>query len=669
MLSFMRKHKAFFLFIALTFSQLGFSQIKSDLDSLRGLLENTKLDSIKVDLFNKLSYEFLYSYKDTSEIYAQHALSLSKEIDYQKGIAESLINIGNISNIEGEFQIAFDQFLNAMEIFQKINDSTGIAHVYSRLGLTHHFLNNYDKALEYNKLALSISKKINKKDVENIYNNMGLAYMMTDKIDTALFYFEKSILTATKLKNKNVVMYSYGNIANIYLSQKKYDKALEMYKKIERLSEELGDKISLSISLSNISSVYSELAEETNIKSEKTHFYKLSVENAHRALKYAEEVNSLTHMNFTYYNLAFSYKGLDNYKTAFEYAEKYINTTDSLYNIDKIKEIENLEKKYKTEQQKIKIENILKETELKEEIIIKQNQIILVGFLTFFLILILLTFVFILYRKKKNAFVLLNQKNEAIKNQRSEIASQRDNLSELAFELKKTNKTKNKFFSILAHDLKNPFQSILGFSELLKDQTSSKDFSNTVKYADYIYDTSSKTYALLENLLNWARFQSGVMKYNPNTLILSELITESIDINEVAAKTKGINISTNLDKSNTIFADRYMICTILRNLISNAVKFTKRGGEISISTESKGSTIDIFIKDTGIGIKKENLARIFKLDQSFSTYGTDKEAGTGLGLIVCKEFAEKNKGELIVKSKVDEGSTFILTIPANPETE
>ena len=653
-----------FLFIA---SNL-MSQNKSEIDSLRELLKSAEIDSVKADLYNELSYKFFNSGKDTSKIFAQYGMYLSKKNNYQRGIAESFLNYGNISIVEGNLNKAIDHFLKAMEIFQKINDSTGITKTYLGLGLTHYYLKNLENSLEYNNLALTVSKKINKKHIDKIYNNIGLVYMSLNQNDSALYYFEKSIINAIEINNKNVAVYSYGNIASIYLSQEKFKKALDIYKKVGELCEELDDKIGLSVSYGNISVVYIKSAAHTNIDSEKKNYYKLSVKNAHNALKYAEEVNSLTHMNFAYNYLVFSYEKLNDYKNAFEYAEKYISSSDSLYNTNKVKEVEKLERKFKNEQQKNKIKNITKEKELKEDIINKQDQIILIGISASFLILILLIFVFILYRNKKIANNLLNRRNEDIKNQRSEIAVQRDNLSELAFELKKLSKTKNNFFSILAHDLKNPFQSILGFSELLQEQALNNNFSNTKKYAEYIYDTTNKTYTLLENLLNWARVQTGVLKYNPEKLILSNLINESIEINKPAVESKDISVINNADETNKIFADKYMVSTILRNLISNAVKYTKIGGKIYIDTKIKDNILDLSVQDTGIGIKEENISRIFKLDQIFLTSGTDKEAGTGLGLIVCKEFAKKNKGELKVQSKVGEGCTFILTVPTIKET-
>ena len=642
------------------------SQEQSGIDSLRGLLKNTIVDSVKADLYNELSYKLFYSDKDTSKIYAQYGMYLSKKNNYQKGIAESFLNYGNISIIEGNLNKAIEQFLKAIELFQKINDSTGITKTYLGLGLTHYYLNNLENSLEYNRQALAISEKINKKYIDKIYNNIGLVYMSSDQNDSAVYYFEKAIINAIDINNKSVAVYSYGNIASIYLSQEKFEKALSIYKKVGELCEELDDKIGISVSYGNISVVYIKLAAHTNIDSEKKNYYKLSVKNAHTALRYAEEVNSLTHMNFAYNYLVFSYEKLNDYKNAFEYAEKYISSSDSLYNIKKMKEVEKLERKFKTEQQKIKFESIIKEKELKEDVIKKQDQIIIIGTLAIFVILVLFTFLYILFRKKNKANKLLNEKNKAILNQRTEIAAQRDKLSELAFELKKINKTKDRYFSVFAHDLKNPFQSILGFSELLLTQTSKGNFSNAEKYARYIFESTQKTYILLENLLNWARVQRGVIKFQPEKYILLGLVNECVEINEGAAKSKDISFSLKINPEIEVFVDKYMFATVIRNLVSNAIKFTERGGKITVKSEiSETGRIKIFVIDTGIGIKKEKLSKIFKLDHSISTRGTESETGTGLGLIVCKEFAQKNNGSLQVQSKVGEGSTFILTVPTN----
>jgi signal transduction histidine kinase len=258
---------------------------------------------------------------------------------------------------------------------------------------------------------------------------------------------------------------------------------------------------------------------------------------------------------------------------------------------------------------------------------------------------------------------LLTEKNEDINKQKTKIAGQRDKLSELAFELKKSNKTKDKFFSVLAHDLKNPFQSLCGFSELLMHQIKAGDYSNAQKFSEVIHETSYSTYILLENFLNWARVQTGVLKYHPELLNLADIVKESIEINRYTAEIKQISIRSEIKETEHIYVDRYMIATTLRNLISNAVKYSNQGGEIVIDSVIEDGTYQcIKVKDFGVGMKPEVLRNLFKIS-NYSALGTQEEKGTGLGLIICKEFAILNKGDLFVTSELGKGSTFTVKIP------
>ncbi len=223
--------------------------------------------------------------------------------------------------------------------------------------------------------------------------------------------------------------------------------------------------------------------------------------------------------------------------------------------------------------------------------------------------------------------------------------------------------TKDKFFSIIAHDLKSPFDSILGFSDILVEQVRVKQYNHIEKYAGIIQQSSNKAMNLLVNLMEWSQSQTGRMIFNPSYFEMVNLINDTVNLLNSVANQKSINIIKELPFSAPLYADKDMISTILRNLISNAIKFTKSGGQINIKLEEKTDKIIVSVSDNGIGIPKDNLEKLFKIDENISTVGTQKEAGTGLGLILCKEFVEKHSGTILVESKIDVGSTFSFTIP------
>jgi two-component system, sensor histidine kinase and response regulator len=223
--------------------------------------------------------------------------------------------------------------------------------------------------------------------------------------------------------------------------------------------------------------------------------------------------------------------------------------------------------------------------------------------------------------------------------------------------------TKDKFFKIIAHDLKNPVFGIQGLIELLDHNFDEYSVDTKKELIHAIKIAADKISDLLMNLLHWARSQDGSIKCEPEMIVLAKAVLTSIRPLEALAKEKAIKIELRLRAGSEVFADLFMLTTILRNLISNAIKFTNPGGNIIVSSKLAGKMEQISIKDNGIGMNKLTLERLFRLEEGFSTAGTSGEAGSGLGLILCKEFIERNKGTLSIISEPNKGSTFMFLVP------
>lgn len=251
----------------------------------------------------------------------------------------------------------------------------------------------------------------------------------------------------------------------------------------------------------------------------------------------------------------------------------------------------------------------------------------------------------------------LHMQNERLLEQKVEIIAQREELGSL-------NSMKDKFFSIIAHDLKNPFNSIIGFSELLKFKGENIAMEKRQQYIDNIYQSAVQTYKLLENLLQWSRSQIGSITFNPEIIDLGELVNDIINLVKPGADKKSIRLSNEVNKSTLIYADRNMLNTVLRNLLTNAIKYTDNGG-INVHHNSSDREDVIEIQDTGVGMEPDETDRLFALDQPLTKKGTQGESGTGLGLIICKEFIERHGGKIWVKSKKGEGTNFSFSLPKN----
>jgi signal transduction histidine kinase len=292
--------------------------------------------------------------------------------------------------------------------------------------------------------------------------------------------------------------------------------------------------------------------------------------------------------------------------------------------------------------------------DMEKEAELKRQRILVYTFSgAFVFILLLVIVIYRSYRVKRKA-------NELLARQKQEIKVQRDKLHEL-------NVTKDKFFSIIAHDLKNPFSALIGFSKIMITEFENFEKKQIKEFVQSVYKSSENTYNLLENLLEWAKTQTGKIQWKPMTFELSEVTDSAIELLNRNAFNKNIRLQNEIKKETPVVADKNMLHTVIRNLISNAIKFTNKGGDVIISAKkiiSPGNITEVELKveDTGIGISDANMRRIQK-GETFSTLGTDREYGTGLGIVLVKEFIEKNGGRLKIESELNKGTRFICYFP------
>ena len=236
-------------------------------------------------------------------------------------------------------------------------------------------------------------------------------------------------------------------------------------------------------------------------------------------------------------------------------------------------------------------------------------------------------------------------------------------LKESENKLKEVNAAKDKFFSIIAHDLRNPFNAVIGFSNVLRESIFELDIKEISEYIGYINESALNAYTLLGNLLDWARSQTNSIQFNPGAVNISDIINSTLIILSGEATKKNISISSTVHDGLVVFADGNMASTVLRNLVSNAIKFTRPNGFITISSCISGGCHEFTIEDNGVGIRKPDIEKLFRIDTKVYSKGTADESGTGLGLILCKEFIEKNSGNIRVESEYGKGSRFIFTLP------
>ena len=279
-------------------------------------------------------------------------------------------------------------------------------------------------------------------------------------------------------------------------------------------------------------------------------------------------------------------------------------------------------------------------------------------------IILILFFVWIIYKIRIRSLENQKVKLERIVRERTcQLEEANEELSVQADALKVLNSTKDKFFSIIGHDLKNPFFAINGLASLLKEHNNDMPLLQRNEIARMIEESSKNAASLLQNLLTWSRSQSNSARSNPELFDVSEIVTECFNLLQVNAEKKNIKLIKDISSPFRVYADKNMILTVIRNLINNALKFTNEGGQIIVSAKDEADICRISVEDTGVGMDDKTVTKLFRLDENVTTTGTSGETGTGLGLIICKEFIDKNNGHISVESEPGKGSRFNIDLP------
>ncbi|MCU7491461.1 MAG: PAS domain S-box protein [Ignavibacteria bacterium] len=265
--------------------------------------------------------------------------------------------------------------------------------------------------------------------------------------------------------------------------------------------------------------------------------------------------------------------------------------------------------------------------------------------------------------ERKQAMIQIQQYVDELQANKVTLENNAREMNELNQKLKELNTSKDKFFSIVAHDLRSPFSALLGFSEYMYKHIEELTPDEIKDFSFRIYKSLNSLLKLIENLLQWARIHTGKMEFAPALFSLNDLLDEILNVYNMNAARKNIKILCSPDQQYSLFADKDMMDSVLRNLLSNAIKFTSSGGEIRISARKASPYVEVSVSDTGIGIDKDDIERMFRIDETMTREGTEKEKGTGLGLVLCREFVEMNGGTISVESEIGKGSTFRFTVP------
>ncbi|WP_298370024.1 tetratricopeptide repeat-containing sensor histidine kinase [uncultured Lutibacter sp.] len=645
------------------------------------------LDSINISKLLNLGSSF-YSKKklDSSYIYYKEALEKAKKIKSSEQIAESLYWIAIYFELTNDYKNAILNYNKALEEYLALGNLKSVANIENYIGYNYYNLNQEDKAIEYYFKSLKTYQKIgNKSGVAANFVDIGNLYYGFENYNFARKYLEDALKIYKDLEDNYGLSACYTNLGNVSSDSGNYKEGIDYYNQSIEIEKLLNEADSFATNFNNIGDCYLAMG---NFKKAENYFLKaleIALEKKDKGLLEIiylnlSELNNLTkdYSKAIFYgnkgleiikktkssevelkilnNLSLAFENSGNKLKSLELLKKHKVISDSLKKIERSKKVQLFQALNELEKSSFKIDELSELSKLTQIRLENEKKV------TYGLIISMLIFAFLIviliYQQTslKKAYNLLEFRNHQISKMNEEIKSQANNLKQL-------NKTKNRFFSIIAHDLKNPFNSIKGFAVLLIENINIYDEEKRLKFLKIIKGSAIKASDLLDNLLIWANSQSGKLKFEPETIEIVKQVADVVTLLEVQAINKEISIYNNVHHNLYVYADKNMLNTILRNLLSNAIKFTNKGGCVKIDSVLEENKVLISVKDNGLGMSSDAVKNLFNVDNIGSKTGTANEQGSGLGLVLCKEFIAKHDGEISISSKINEGSTFTFTLP------
>jgi signal transduction histidine kinase len=601
-------------------------------------LEHPPQGNGSILLLDSISTEYYDNLPDSALYFAKIALSRSIRNKYLLGQVKALSFISKVNYQKSEYDLSLNAGLEELRLSKIINYEEGKASSLNCIGLIYLVQNNFQYAMENFKKASKINKKL--KDHKRLaanYINIGICLAKLQHPEKAIQPLTEACKLASEVKDLNML-----TIANNWLGETNYllgnhDKAMVYFASVIENKSYQNDWQN-SFAFSGLANTYLAKGDAKN-----------AIKYGQRGLFYAKKIEAKWDIERSLNVLYRSYAASKDYEQAFTYLELDKKYSENLFNDKNESEINALHLK----QQQVENKDLIKQNRIDQQQISLNRILIISACILTVSLLIIILLVYRNYQQKNkvNKQLKINTKNIAKQNKL--IKAQNEELSQL-------NSTKDQLFSVIGHDLRSPFASIIQTMHLIKDNDLTKDEIAFVM--DKFFEKITLTATMLDNLLLWANNQKDGIKGNFKVLNLSATVSETLSLLNLVALEKRITVSHGDSTDVTINADTDHIKVIFQNIIGNAIKFTGEGGKIDISYENDDEFVHVHIKDNGVGIPADKLSNLFKVaGEDISTYGTKNEKGVGIGLMLVKKFIEENNADLKIFSEPGKGTEFVLS--------
>ncbi len=589
-----------------------------------------------IDQINDIAYklhpiDFIRAFQ-----YSRKAFEISKLIKYTRGEAEALHIIGISFTYGDNYYFALNYQEKAIQLAKKTNFKELLVRAYNAKGVCQSRLNNFKEALKEFNNALLVSKSLPDHYYEGaIIHNVGSLYEKQKKLDAAISFYDQSIKINLKDSNQLWLQQNYFEKSSAFKQKGNFEEASKYAQLSLQKAREIQNPAALVNSFNQVASLFLNFDELDSARYYLNKALYISTQNE----LYKRKLETLKNIS----TLHFKDK---EYIAAYYTEQNYNKLYDSIYNVNRYRELIEFKTYFDTDL-KDRENNELKKRNMSYELTI-QNK----NYLIFFVVAASLVGLFLTYLLYKSN---LNKKrtNDVLANQNLEINKQKQELEEL-------NKMKNKFFSILSHDLRSPLLSLKGIINLFREgQLNEVEMKFLMNELDRNFENTS---SLVDNLLTWARGQMSGETITKGKINLSQIFGENINLMKTQYRKKNITYFNHLGSHAVAFADLEMIKMVARNLLSNASKFTPNNGKIEIDSRRSITEIVVKVSDNGIGMTANQINEMWQ-HKFYTTMGLNNEKGSGLGVMLCKEFIEKNDGKLWVESEPGKGTSFFFSLP------
>lgn len=596
----------------------------------------------------------IYGENDSANKYLFESMALARQADDLKSVAQISNELGSLFKRLGDFEKAIEYLIESRKLFEGFRDSVNLVKLYNSFGSIYQKIGNFEKSLEFFTMSMELDLIVVDVNIsQNTLNNLGVLYwQLAKEYDSARHYILSSIEILPETIDPTYKQVAFINLGGIETDDGKFEKALEYYRKAQ-LVEVLYTSLYIQSALFiNMGIAFRGLGQYDSAR-----YYSF------KGLKIARETKTKMWIKNAYNTLFLVDSSENRLDSAMYYLSKYYAVKDSLSREELDGKIAELEIRYESEKKEKENIELKNQNDLNNRLIKNQSIAIIVAILAFIIFILYLITVLRSRKAQKQKNIELSEFNKKILFQQQLLEKANLKLENQKEQLSKLVITKDKFFSIIAHDLKDPFNVLLGFLELLEqefDDLSNKEKLGIIKT---LQKSSQNTYNLLLNLLDWSRSQQGMIKNSPKKIDISVIVANAISMLQESSRKKEQTIHNDIPVGSFVHADPELTQTIFLNLINNSIKFTPKKGDIFISTKDKIEILEICIKDTGIGIPEDKIPMLFNIDCDYNQSGTEMEPGTGLGLIIVREFIELMGSSIHVESELGKWSRFCFTLP------